>query len=595
MVKSKIVVLAISLVFAQVSLGQVKNVQGSVTDGKELLENVTVSVKDTDIGVKTDSQGKYQIEVQEGETLTFSFMGKKTVEIVVEDVTEFLNVSLKSWVEELDEVVVSKRRKKSQQELFQEYNTNKDIIKTSFGILDKESLGHSLKIIDGDDLSPAGQDFVDALESWIPASVVFRPSAFRIAAQGSLTQLRKQGRPTDLTAPVLYLPRALRHPKPLPALYEIDGVVTTVPPTFLHTSEIERIAVLESLTGLAKYGTMGAGGVVIINTKTGNFSPNRTPEREPLNPALLRDNYFEDKDVVLESSLETPIYLEKIAGAKNQKGARDSYEDMEKMYANSPYFYLDCFTYFSERIGDDKFALRMVETLEERFGTDPTVLKALAYKLEAQGMHQKAHEIYIKVFKLRPGYVQSYKNLAYSFKSIGEVEKSAALYARYNYLIGEDILGESKEFESVMDKDFSNLLVLNGSKLSKLVGKGIGNSDNFDGTRLVFEWNDGEAEFEIQFVDPNGQYFTWAHSLDADPNRITKEKQVGFSSEEYLIYKPLNGTWKVNIKYLGNKQLTPAYLKTTVYHNFNTKNQTKEIKVFKLRARDVNQQLFALN
>ena len=77
MVKSKIVVLAISLVFAQITLGQVKNVQGTVTDGKELLANVNVNIKDTDIGVKTDSQGKYQIEVQEGETLTFSFMGKK--------------------------------------------------------------------------------------------------------------------------------------------------------------------------------------------------------------------------------------------------------------------------------------------------------------------------------------------------------------------------------------------------------------------------------------------------------------------------------------------------------------------------------------
>ncbi|MCL6266125.1 carboxypeptidase-like regulatory domain-containing protein [Flagellimonas myxillae] len=595
MFNSKIYVLVLLMAFAPCSWGQTKQVRGSVSDGKAPLANVNIKIKGTDTNTLTDGEGKYQIEVYEGEMLVFSHQGKKTVEIVVEDITRNLNVTLKSWVEELDEVVVTKRRKKSQNELFKEYNTNKNLIKTSFGILDKESLGHSLKVVDGDDLSPAGQDFVDALESWIPASYVFRPSAFRIAAQGSLTQLTKQGRPSDLTAPILYLPRALRHPKPVPAIFEIDGVLTTVAPTFIHTSDIERIAVLESLAGLGKYGSLGAGGVVIINTKTGNFSPKEPEEKPPLDQALLRDNYFVEKDVVLESSLETPIYLEKIAKAKDQKEARTVYAEMEKRYASSPYFYLDCFTHFSELKGDMKHAIRIVKTLEKRFASNPAVLKALAYKLEAQGLNQEAHRVYIKVFQLRPDYVQSYKNLAYSYKNIGEIEKSAALYARYNYLIGESILGESDEFESVMDKDFKNLLVLNGEKLPKGATRSLEKSDDFDGTRLVFEWNDGEAEFEIQFVDPNGQYFTWAHSLDADPSRITEEKQIGFSSEEYLIYKPLNGTWKVNIKYLGNKQLTPAYLKTTVYHNFNTANQTKEIKVFKLRARNVNQQLFALN
>lgn len=35
-------------------------------------------------------------------------------------------------------------------------------------------------------------------------------------------------------------------------------------------------------------------------------------------------------------------------------------------------------------------------------------------------------------------------------------------------------------------------------------------------TRLVFEWNNQEAEFELQFVTPEGFYDTWEHKPGRD-------------------------------------------------------------------------------
>jgi hypothetical protein len=48
------------------------------------------------------------------------------------------------------------------------------------------------------------------------------------------------------------------------------------------------------------------------------------------------------------------------------------------------------------------------------------------------------------------------------------------------------------------------------------------------------------------------------------------------------------------VRYLGNKSLTPTYLKVTLYDNYGTTAQRREVRVFKLSLKDVNQRLFTL-
>jgi uncharacterized protein YfaP (DUF2135 family) len=111
---------------------------------------------------------------------------------------------------------------------------------------------------------------------------------------------------------------------------------------------------------------------------------------------------------------------------------------------------------------------------------------------------------------------------------------------------------------------------------------------------MVFEWNDGEAEFDLQFVNPENQYHIWKHTNASDPEGIMKEKEIGFNSEEFLIDSSLPGTWEVNVRYYGNKSLTSTYLKVSIYDNYGSRSQRKEVRVFKLSLKDVNQRLFTL-
>ncbi len=201
------------------------------------------------------------------------------------------------------------------------------------------------------------------------------------------------------------------------------------------------------------------------------------------------------------------------------------------------------------------------------------------------------------MFLLRPDYGQSYLDLANSYRDIKAYKKSVALYARYNHLTGSEIIKkDSSQFFEIFERDFNNLIALKGNEIN--ADKTFENNileEDFQGTRLVFEWNDGEAEFELQFVNPQGHYYIADHSLFANAVEVQQEKQIGYSCKEFLMDDSLPGTWRINAKYLGNRKLTGSYLKATIYYNFGLETQRKETKVFKLELKNINQQLFSLH
>ncbi|MBW6492859.1 MAG: carboxypeptidase-like regulatory domain-containing protein, partial [Lentimicrobium sp.] len=85
---------------------QEMRVTGTVTDTEGMsLPGVTVVVKGTTQGTVTDSNGRYSIEVQQGATLVFSFIGMVTEERIVGE-QAVIDVVMRMDVATLDEIVV---------------------------------------------------------------------------------------------------------------------------------------------------------------------------------------------------------------------------------------------------------------------------------------------------------------------------------------------------------------------------------------------------------------------------------------------------------------------------------------------------------
>lgn len=94
-----------------------KTVTGTVTEKSgQTMPGVSVTEKGTSNGTITNAEGKYNLKVNNGAVLTFSFLGYKATQVTI-GTQSTINVTLESSENALTEVVVTalgiKREKKS--------------------------------------------------------------------------------------------------------------------------------------------------------------------------------------------------------------------------------------------------------------------------------------------------------------------------------------------------------------------------------------------------------------------------------------------------------------------------------------------------
>lgn len=252
-----------------------KVVNGIVTTSTGPLQSASILVKGTNNGVLTNKKGKYSIIAKLNDTLVFSHVGMQSIQVIVRSNLGVLNVELQSKIENLDEVILKKRKAKTQKELLAEYPSNKSLIKTSWGIIDKDRASFSMKIIDGSELVPVGSDFLYSLQNLYPQMRVDRTVI--------------PGHPID--QPRVYLKNLSFGSNPT-AIFDVDGIVYQQTPTFVQVTDIDRVSILVRNGAMGRYGTDGAGGVIIINTKSNTWMEDMAVKRKYDN-SKLRDSILQ--------------------------------------------------------------------------------------------------------------------------------------------------------------------------------------------------------------------------------------------------------------------------------------------------------------
>ena len=95
------------VLFISFSYAQEKTISGTVTDQSGLpLPGVSIVEVGTTNGTQTDFDGNYSINVAQGQTLRFSYIGQKTVTRNV-GASNTIDVQMEEDAQALDEVVVT--------------------------------------------------------------------------------------------------------------------------------------------------------------------------------------------------------------------------------------------------------------------------------------------------------------------------------------------------------------------------------------------------------------------------------------------------------------------------------------------------------
>ena len=223
----KTVFFVFCLLCSTVAFAQSK-VSGVVNDSNgEPLIGVTVMEVGTQNGAVTDMDGRYSINVAQGKSLQFSYVGYTSQTLRVNG--SQLNVTLEEDNKTLNEVVV-----------------------VGYGTMRRKDVTSSITTVQAKDLNKGV--FAD------PASML----------QGKVAGLvvTSSGDPNGTPSITLRGASSLREGAAMQPYYVIDGI-PGVDISMVAPDDIESIDVLRDATATAIYGSKAANGVIIITTKSG--------------------------------------------------------------------------------------------------------------------------------------------------------------------------------------------------------------------------------------------------------------------------------------------------------------------------------------
>ena len=232
-------------------------VKGVVKDKKgHTLPGVTVLIKGTIMGVVTDEDGNYSIELPDSQDirLIFSFIGMKAQEVAYTGQKE-INVTLHEDITEMDEVVV-----------------------TGYRTMKKTSMAGSSSSVKAEDLLLTGtQTLEQALQGKLAGVSIVNQSGLT----GTRQKVRVRGTSTLVgNAEPVWVVDGIIQEDPLPfnssELTDIGNTDADIIKNFiggaiswLNPNDIDNITVLKDASATAIYGVKAANGVIVITTKKG--------------------------------------------------------------------------------------------------------------------------------------------------------------------------------------------------------------------------------------------------------------------------------------------------------------------------------------
>tara|TARA_B110000908_G_C10256855_1_gene456181 strand:- start:2035 stop:3771 length:1737 start_codon:yes stop_codon:yes gene_type:complete len=548
---------------------KLKEITGIITFEDSPLSGVNILIKNSKRGTNSNKKGIYKIIASAGEIIQFSHLNMKPIKILVEDITTILNLEMRPIENFLDEIIITSTSD----------NKNRFGLKTPRKFssarmnIDTRKAGFAATLIKGEDLNQAASSIAQALRGKI--------SNYKLVTDlygNEYVRLRE----TSFTGTVVY------------ALWDVDGILYTEVP-ILDLNNIKEIAVIKGLAGTVKYGSVGAGGVIIVTTKSNSYTSAASKDINSKDNKYTNQDYY-NNDAIAINDLKTgePNYYKLFKAAPSPSAAYAKYKSIYPEYKTNTNFHFNAANYFINTLSSKEYGLKVLLDLETYANNNPEVLKALAYKYQELKLHQKAILIYKKLMVIRPTHAQSFRDLANAFTHANEYKNAWKIYLYYlkkGFLIEENGIGE------IFNTEMKAIYVQRKEKDNIKEKLDLRNNNTLieNDIRMVFEWNTSEAEFIFEFVNPNKQSFKVNHSLSENSEQILDEKLVGYNSKEFFIEKIGKEDWLINLTYLGNKKYTPTFLKATTYYNWGKPNQREEIKVHELILKNVKAKLLSLN
>jgi hypothetical protein len=533
---------ALTLLHAQNQDPTLKTISGIVSLEGTPLSNVNILIIGTSSGTKTNHKGYYELEASIGDTLQYSYVGLKSIQVIIEDVTNTLNITMREAKNELDAAIVQvKKRKHTIEELEKRRDVN---LQTPYGNINPKTSGFSIRHLQGENLNPGTTSIIREI--------------------GIRTGLRVRGT----------FPNEALFIRNRPATFVVNGIEYKDNPPVFDVNQISDIFIVNQRN------------LVIIVTKSAKHI--KKIETEKIAEKYRNQEFYNNDALPFDSFQRSTSVVEKL---KTYSTPEEAYLFYKEQHSLSPEATIDVATYFNDTHPNTSYAKDILKTLRTKYASHPEVLKATAYYFQYFNFRLEAIKTYMHLLNLRPNYGQSYRDLANAYKENDNYTKSWKIYKRF---LSNHYDKNNQEFIDLSYNDMEYLFFNRKNQIQltdAFIPKNKDKKQFKKDIRIVLEWHTSEADFDMEFIGPDGRSFSFKHSNFDNQELINLEKKYGYSSKEFFIDTIGDNEWLINLTYHGNKTEAPTYLKLTTYIQWGTASQKQETQLFKLVETNIKYQL----
>jgi len=278
-------------------------------------------------------------------------------------------------------------------------------------------------------------------------------------------------------------------------------------------------------------------------------------------------------------------YLKTIA--KTDKANQyQKYIELRAAFRNNPVYYFNVADHFI-KTGNTELGLRILSNLAELDMSSYELYRMLGYKLKQLGDVDGEVFAFKKITELRPLDPQSFRDYGLALDDAGQHQKALeVLYAAMTKSYTGDADNLYDGIQETFLPEINRIIALNKKKLNlSAIPKKVVKAMPVD-VRIVIDWNMNNTDIDLWVTDPNGEKCYYSNNRTAIGGRISHDMTRGFGPEQFLLKKAIKGTYKIEINYYGDTQVTlagPTTVMAEMFTHYGTPQEKKEIIVLQMK------------
>lgn len=230
--------LVLLFLFAVMTISAADNITATgivVDENGEPLIGCTVQLKGSKVGSVTGLDGKFKLDIPQGSSLTFSFIGYISQQ---QKATQSMHVTMKEDAHTLSEVVA-----------------------VGYGTMKRSDITGSVVSVKGEDMQQTSAATMDQMLQGRAAGLQLTGNSGAAGASSSI-QIRGINSLSSTNEPIYVIDGVI-------VRSEADDDIYSNPLADLNPNDVESIEVLKDASATAIYGSQAANGVILVNMKKG--------------------------------------------------------------------------------------------------------------------------------------------------------------------------------------------------------------------------------------------------------------------------------------------------------------------------------------